>query len=102
MRSIPQAFYHSPAWRAVRATYLQQHPLCEDCLAAGRYVPAEHVHHIVWLTPDNYTNPEISLNWKNLRAVCIDCHNRIHASRRRPRYKVDELGRVTPLPSADQ
>lgn len=95
MRSIPQSFYHSPAWRAVRATYLQQHPLCEDCLAAGRYVPAEHVHHIVWLTADNYTNPEISLNWKNLRALCQPCHTRAHSKGEgQKRWTVDERGVV--------
>lgn len=97
MRSIPKSFYDSAAWQACRTTYLQQHPFCEDCLAAGRYTRAEHVHHIIWLNEGNYQNPEISLNWKNLRAVCIDCHNREHARRRQRRYRVDESGRVAPL-----
>ena len=97
MRSIPQSFYHSPAWRAVRATYLQQHPLCEDCLAAGRYIPAEHVHHIIWLTDANYTDPSISLNHANLRALCQACHNNTHAHKRQRRWKVDERGRIAPL-----
>ena len=101
MRSIPKSFYHSKAWKSCRATYLQQHPLCEDCLQRGLYTPAEHVHHMIWLTPDNYTNPEISLNWRNLRALCIDWHNRRHAGERQTRFTVDEFGKVRPLFEAE-
>ena len=63
----------------------------------GIYTPAVHVHHVIWLTPDNYENPEISLNFANLRAVCIDCHNREHACEKPRRYRVDEAGRISPL-----
>lgn len=63
----------------------------------GVYTPAEHVHHMTWLTPDNYTDARISLNFDNLRAVCVECHNRRHAAPRQPRYTVDEVGRVSPL-----
>lgn len=98
MRSIPESFYHSKAWKSCRATYLQQHPLCEDCLQRGLYTPAEHVHHIVWLTADNYTDPAISLNWRNLRALCQRCHTSLHSRNSAPkRWAVDEQGRVRTL-----
>lgn len=101
MRSVPEAFYQSAAWKHCRDTYLQLHPLCEDCLLAGKYVPAEHVHHLIWLNENNYTDPEISLNHKNLRALCIAHHNKIHYSTRAPkRWAVDENGHVTPLSDA--
>ena len=100
MRSVPKSFYKSRAWLACREGYLQQHPLCEDCLMHGVYTPAEHVHHMIWLTADNYTNPEISLNWRNLRALCIEHHNHRHAGEHQTRYTVDEFGTVTPLVEA--
>ena len=103
MRSIPESFYHSKAWKSCRATYLQQHPLCEDCLQRGLYTPAEHVHHIVWLTADNYTDPAISLNHANLRALCQRCHNSVHdkGEPRARRWRVDEFGRIAPLVGAE-
>lgn len=97
MRSIPKSFYDSPAWKACRATYLQQHPLCEDCLMRGIYKPAAHVHHLVWLDEGNYLDASVSLNHDNLRAVCVDCHNREHAAKAPRRWKVDAAGNVTPL-----
>jgi len=100
MRSIPQSFYHSRAWQACRSSYLQKHPLCEDCLARGKYEVAAHVHHIIWLTPENYQNPEISLNHNNLRAVCVECHNRLHSTRGPRRYCVNEDGTVRAIETA--
>ena len=97
MRSVPKSFYNSAAWLAVRDLYLRQHPLCEDCLARGQYEIAAHVHHIIWLTPENYLNPEIALNPLNLRAVCQPCHNMEHARRHPRRYRVDEAGKIAPL-----
>ena len=34
-------------WRKIRTAYITAHPLCEDCLAAGRYTPAQEVHHVI-------------------------------------------------------
>lgn len=103
MRSIPESFYHGKAWRSVRDLYLLRHPFCEDCLQRGIYRKAEHVHHIKWLTADNYTDPEISLNPANLRSLCIDCHNRTHNRGEEPprRWRVDDRGRIAPLVGAE-
>ena len=95
MQPWAESFYKSKAWQACRASYLAKaHYLCEDCLRQGRFTPAEIVHHIIPLTPENITDPGVSLNHENLRAVCRECHAQEHGARPR-RYKVDDFGRVT-------
>ena len=94
MKDFAAAFYKSKAWQQCRAAYLEQSGgLCEDCLAKGIYTPAEIVHHIVEITPDNVMNPNVTLNFKNLRCLCRECHAAEHGARIR-RYKLDELGKV--------
>lgn len=34
-------------WRKIRATYIAQHPLCEDYLAEGRHTPVAEVHRVL-------------------------------------------------------
>ena len=95
-RTFAKAFYKSKAWLNCREAYIKsQRGLCEECLKEGRLTPAEIVHHKVELTPDNINDPNISLNFDNLEAVCHACHDKIH-DRRKRRYHVDELGNVIP------
>jgi 5-methylcytosine-specific restriction endonuclease McrA len=49
--------------------------LCERC--GGVAVLAHHIEHI---TAANINNPEITLNWSNLEALCLECHNSAHGS----------------------
>lgn len=58
-------------WHTIRDLYIHKHPLCENCLAHGRYVPAEEVHHIKPIT-DGGTHED-----SNLRALCKPCHSAI-------------------------
>ena len=60
-------------WRRVRGRYISQHPLCEECLKAGKLTPATEVHHILPLSRGG-THEE-----KNLMALCKPCHSRITA-----------------------
>lgn len=95
-RTFAKAFYKSKAWLNCREAYIKsQRGLCEECLKEGRLTPAEIVHHKVELTPENINDPNISLNFDNLEAVCHACHDKIH-DRRKRRYHVDELGNVIP------
>ncbi|MBQ3329953.1 MAG: HNH endonuclease [Ruminococcus sp.] len=94
MKPFAASFYKSPAWQACRASYLKARPLCEDCLARGIYTPAEIVHHVQPITPDNINDPSITLAFGNLRSVCRECHAKEHGARVK-RYKLDELGRVS-------
>lgn len=59
------------------------HYLCENCLRKGIYRPAEIVHHIIELDPHNIENPEISLCFDNLEAVCRECHDEYHDNKGR-------------------
>jgi 5-methylcytosine-specific restriction protein A len=58
-------------WVAVRNRYISMHPLCERCLAAGRLVPADHVHHVVPLASGGDNSDE------NLQSLCKPCHSSI-------------------------
>ena len=89
------AFYISPAWRKCAHAYRRSvGGLCEECRKRGLIVPAEEVHHKIRLTPENINRPEIALNWKNLIALCKECHLKAH--RKEKRWTVDEDGNVTP------
>lgn len=52
-----------------------QHPLCEQCLAAGVAVPVEEVHHKIPLSEGG------THDRGNLISLCKSCHSRIHAER---------------------
>ena len=95
MQPWAESFYKSRAWRSCRATaWSRDHGLCQDCLKEGRYTPAEEVHHITELTPENIADASISLGLANLVSLCRECHAKRHGARQH-RYKVDDFGRVT-------
>lgn len=67
-------FYRSDKWKVARAIKITScGGLCEKCGAIGT-----EVHHKIHLTPDNVSNPEISLNQDNLLLLCNECHNKEH------------------------
>lgn len=71
-RSEPErAFYKSVAWQRTREAYLRAHPLCCACEAKGLTVAARAVDHIVPIKSGGER-----LDWRNLQALCIPCHNR--------------------------
>ena len=92
------AFYKSKAWERCRAGYISSvHGLCEDCLARGIYKPGVIVHHIDPITPENIRDPKVTLNWDNLRLVCMDCHAEEHEYRgKNLRYKFGDNGEILP------
>lgn len=101
-RSIPRSFYRSKKWQRVRDYQLTEHPFCEECLKRGIHTPAVIVHHVVWLTADNYKDPYYSLNPDNLESVCQTCHNRIHDARNcRKDLCFDKDGRLVKLEVGD-
>lgn len=73
-QQFSKPFYNSAAWiKTARMIRGQHFHLCQICGAT-----AKEVHHIKFLTPDNISNPDITLNPANLVLVCYDCHNYIH------------------------
>lgn len=63
------------AWKRIRDSYVQLHPLCELCQEKGLLVPTEEVHHRTPLSEGGTHARE------NLIALCKPCHARIHAKR---------------------
>ena len=87
-----EAFYSSTAWRKCRSSFLKLHGgLCQICYSKGLIVPATQVHHKEHLTPENLSDPRISLNFDNLMALCDECHAEQH---RRKRWRCDPIGHV--------
>lgn len=96
MKPYAEQFYKSIQWRNCRSEYMKKAKgLCEDCLKENKITPAEEVHHIKPITPFNVNDPEITLNFSNLVALCRECHRKRHGARER-RYTIDEYGRVMP------
>lgn len=93
-KDFSRQFYSSQAWNNCREAYKKSVGyLCEDCLRKGIIKPCEIVHHIIELTPDNINNPDITMNFNNLRAVCRECHAEEHGKITK-RYKVLPDGSV--------
>lgn len=69
-------FYHSARWRRLRALVLaRNHGMCERC----NRKPATEVHHIIPVTDENVDDYSISLDEKNLMALCKECHDSIRS-----------------------
>lgn len=77
-KSTDPKFYKSGKWVRERNLYRQQHPFCERCLMIGRYRPTEIVHHREYLDDNKAKDAEIALNFRNLEALCFECHNKEH------------------------
>lgn len=97
MRSINSSFYNSKDWHECRKAYLKSvNSLCERCLSKGLYIPAQIVHHKIYLTEENYGDLELMLNFENLEALCLACHNEEHYKKRnKKRWKFVEGQLIT-------
>ena len=79
-----KAFYKSRRWRECKDGYTKSvGGLCERCLKRGVYVPGRIVHHKIYISPENFGDPNIMLNWDNLELLCRSCHELEHKSQRR-------------------
>lgn len=69
-------FYNSQQWRRCRDAYIRERRridggVCQVCRENLGYI----VHHKIPLTPENITDPDITLNWDNLSYECKPCHD---------------------------
>lgn len=96
MKAWAVGFYGGDAWRECREGFLQSKGyLCERCSTPSNPVVAKIAHHKKYLTKDNIHDPRIALSWKNLEALCQDCHNKEHhAAERKLRYSFDSEGKL--------
>ena len=95
MKDYAEKFYKSKTWQKTRTAYVSyRRGLCDRCLARGMYVPGEIVHHKVHITPQNITDPTVTLNFDNLELVCRNCHAELHSNKEGARFTLDREGRV--------
>ena len=69
-------FYKSKAWQSCRKSYIGNRihidgGMCEHCKRKPGYI----VDHVLELSPENISNPDISLSHVNLQYLCLECHN---------------------------
>lgn len=106
-RQFSEKFYKSKEWEQVRKYVLMRDRYC--CKHCGR--PAQEVHHIIHLSPENIWDVKVTLNPDNLISLCKDCHFAQHvkdkeAGKRRAHglsegdcadgYHFDENGQLVP------
>lgn len=86
---------YGSAWDRIRKAVIASHPLCNPCIAAGRYVAATQVDHI---KPKDDGGSD---DWDNLQPICDECHAikssaegiRAKGGKVRPRIRFDKDGR---------
>ena len=75
-------FYQSRQWQKFRDKVIfertREDGLCYCDLCGKQILNKIVCHHIEELNEYNVTDPEISLNEKNIALLHIDCHNKIH------------------------
>jgi len=94
-REFSKSFYNSKEWANTREYILKRDNYLCRC---GR--PAEEVHHITHLTPENIGDPKITMNPENLVSLCKACHFEEHkgehakgrANAQAYEYEFDENG----------
>lgn len=84
-----KAFYKSKAWADVRtAALIRDGGMCQN---PGCMNPAEEVHHVIELTPENIKDPRVALNLDNLKSLCKDCHFAEHRHGLHANERVDKI-----------
>lgn len=97
MQPWAEGFYKSKEWQECREAFLQsKFFLCERCGGV-----ATIAHHKIHLTFENIHDPNITLNWGKLEALCQECHNREHHGERdvtREGLAFNERGELIEVP----
>ena len=82
-RQFAKPFYDSPEWAKVRAYVLMRDRY--TCTRCNK--PAQEVHHIIRLNPDNIWDVKVTLNPDNLTSLCKDCHFAEHKAEKEAAWK---------------
>ena len=82
-RELRKKAYGDPRWRKVRQTYIQAHPLCEQCLKEGKVYAGTledplQVHHKQSPFKGNTINYDLLLDDNNLETLCSYHHSLHH------------------------
>ena len=72
--------YQDKRWKKTRQAVLSRdNYLCQNTINGVKCEkPASEVHHIVYITPSNVNDPNITYNMDNLISLCWECHNNEH------------------------
>ena len=91
-KTIVSKIYNSKQWKYLRNSYLQEHPLCEDCLAVGQITPAAEIHHVrPILTASTVGDMEaLAFDPANLRSLCVYHHHLTHQLMKDGRFDINE------------
>lgn len=78
-KDYAKRFYSSALWINCKNAFIAERRaidggMCQRCHKRYGYI----VHHKQHITPDNITDPMITLSHTNLEYLCHDCHNREH------------------------
>lgn len=77
-----QKYYQLKQWKDLTLYYRMEHPICEEC----HKNVSEHTHHIISPFQPNLSENErmyLLLNPNNLKALCAECHQKIHEMQQR-------------------
>lgn len=66
------ALYHTARWLHERRLHLQQHPLCAECMRAGRLAGGTQVDHVI----PHHGDLELFWRQANWQSLCASCHSR--------------------------
>lgn len=77
-RKLRAKAYNNTAWRALRNTYLKEHPLCANCLSKGIVTAGEDIHHKNSPFKTGEINYTLLLDYNNLETLCKKCHSEEH------------------------
>ena len=73
-KDYAKVFYHSKKWKDINRAYMiSKNYICERCGSLARIV-----QHKKYITPNTINDPDITLNWSNLEALCMNCHTNEH------------------------
>lgn len=87
-KEFAREFYHSKEWRKCRNSFFDyKHGICERCGGVGKIV-----HHKVYITPKNISDPYITLNFDYLELLCDSCHDVEHKNKQE--YYFDDEGNI--------
>lgn len=76
MKEYAEKFYKSKEWKKCREAFIATLPdkTCPRCKERKGKI----VHHKIEITPENISDPMITLNFENLEYICQTCHTQEH------------------------
>lgn len=92
-KEYAKSFYKSDKWLQCKKSFIAERRaidggLCQRCRKRYGYI----VHHRQHITPENITDPMVTLSHTNLEYLCQECHNKEHFGDAGLRYMIGEDG----------